>query len=320
MGKIIDFVSDIGFVPLVVIDNEEDAAPLGNALVAGGIPVAEITFRTPAARKAIELMSAGVPEIIVGAGTVHSVEQAKTAVESGAKFIVTPGFNPKVINWCQEHDIEVIPGTVTPSDLEQALDMGITECKFFPAEAYGGIKTLKALAGPYADIRFMPTGGITTDNMLDYLSLQNVMAVGGSFMAPDKLIKEKEWDQISALCMDSINKMLGLSLLHLGINTEDSAGALTTAKGLSSLFGLPIAEYPGAYFAGSMFEVIKGSFLGEKGHIAVLTNNIDRAVSCFTRRGIAFNKETENRDVNGRLITIYFKDEIGGFAIHLRQK
>lgn len=320
MGKVIDFISDIGLVPLIVLENENDAAPLGKALVSGGIPIAEVTLRTPAALKVIEAMSRQVPDILVGAGTVHNVEQAKSAVEAGAKFIVTPGFNPKVTAWCQEHEIDIIPGTVTPTDLEQALDMGITECKFFPAEAYGGVKTLKALSGPYKDIMFMPTGGINEDNMLSYLELENVMAVGGSFMAPDKLVREKQWDQISSLCRQSINKMLGFSLLHVGINTKDAEDALSTAQNLSSLFGLPVTEYPGAYFAGSMVEVIKGKFLGANGHMAVLTNNIDRAVAYFTRRGIAFDRETENRDANGRLITIYFKDAIGGFAIHLRRK
>jgi 2-dehydro-3-deoxyphosphogluconate aldolase/(4S)-4-hydroxy-2-oxoglutarate aldolase len=320
MGNAIDYISDIGLVPLIVLENEDDAAPLGKALVSGGIPIAEVTLRTPAALKVIETMSRQVPEILVGAGTVHNVEQAKSAVEAGAKFIVTPGLNPKVTAWCKEHEIDVIPGTVTPSDLEHALDMGITTCKFFPAEAYGGVKTLKALAGPYKDIRFMPTGGINENNMLDYLALENVMAVGGSFMAPDKLVKEKQWDQIASLCRQSINKMLGFSLLHVGINTKDSEDALSTAEQLSSLFSLPVTEYPGAYFAGSMVEVIKGKFLGTNGHIAVLTNDIDRAVSYFTRRRIAFDMETANRDGNGKLVTIYFKDEIGGFAIHLRRK
>lgn len=320
MGKAIDYISDIGLVPLIVLDNEDDAAPLGKALVSGGIPIAEVTLRTPAALKVIETMSCTVPELLVGAGTVHSVEQAKSAVEAGAKFIVTPGLNPKVTAWCNENGIDIIPGTVTPSDLEQALDMGITTCKFFPAEAYGGVKTLKALAGPYKNIKFMPTGGINENNMLDYLALGNVMAVGGSFMAPDKLVKENQWDQIASLCRQSINKMLGFSLLHVGINTKDAEDALSTAQKFSSLFSLPVTEFPGAYFSGSMVEVIKGKFLGTSGHIAVLTNDIDRAVSYFTRRGIDFNMETANRDGNGKLVTIYFKDEIGGFAIHLRQK
>lgn len=320
MGKAIDYISDIGLVPLIVLENEDNAAPLGKALVSGGIPIAEVTLRTPAALKVIETMRYQVPGLLVGAGTVHNVEQAKSAAEAGAEFIVTPGMNPKVAAWCNENGIDIIPGTVTSSDLELALDMGITTCKFFPAEAYGGIKTLKALAGPYKGIRFMPTGGINEDNMLDYLALGNVMAVGGSFMAPDKLVREKQWDRIADLCRQSINKMLGFSLLHVGINTKDAEDALNTAQKFSSLFSLPVTEFPGAYFSGSMVEVIKGKFLGTNGHIAILTNDIDRAVSYFTRRGIDFNMETANRDGNGKLVTIYFKDEIGGFAIHLRQK
>lgn len=200
MSDVLSIIENIRFVPLVVLDDAKDAVSFARALTDGGIPIAEVTFRTAAAEETITRMSREVPEILVGAGTVHSILQAEKAVQAGARFIVTPGLNPAVVRWCQERGIPVIPGTVTPSDLEVALELGLSVCKFFPAEAYGGVKTLKALAGPYADIRFMPTGGVSTANMQDYLTLSNVLAVGGSFMAPDALVKEKKWGEITQLC------------------------------------------------------------------------------------------------------------------------
>lgn len=193
-------IFEIKLVPLIVLEDENDAVPLAKALAEGGIPIAEVTFRTKAAKAVIAKMSREVPEILVGAGTIHNVKQAEEAVEAGAKFIVTPGFNREVVQWCLDREIDVVPGTVTPSDLEQALSMGLTFCKFFPAEAYGGVKTLKALAGPYAEIQFMPTGGVNEKNWKEYLALKNVAAVGGSFMVPTELVKEKDWDGIKEVC------------------------------------------------------------------------------------------------------------------------
>lgn len=319
MGAITNTIFDVGLVPLIVLEDARDAVPFAKALVAGGVPIAEVTFRTDAARQVIAAMAREVPEILVGAGTVHTVEQAREAVEAGAKFIVTPGFNPQVIRWCQEKNIEVIPGTVSPADLEQALELGLLNCKFFPAAAYGGVNTLKALSGPYAQIQFMPTGGVTEENMLDYLSLKNVGAVGGSFMAPSNLVKEKKWDEISALCRQMVQKVLGFRLLHVGINTGDEDEAATVANTFGTIFGQPVTEQPKAFFAGEMVEVVKGPSLGAKGHIAVGTRDIVRAVSYLERRGVALDESTALYDAKGRLTLIYLREEIGGFAVHLRQ-
>ena len=205
--NVLETIRTIQLVPLIVLDDAKDAPCFAQALVNGGIPIAEVTFRTAAAEETIRKMSSEVPDILVGAGTVHTCEQAQTAVNAGAQFIVTPGMNPAVVRWCQEHEVAVIPGTVTPADLEVALQLGLSVCKFFPAEAYGGVKTLKALAGPYAEISFMPTGGVNEANMNDYLSLANVIAVGGSFMAPDARVKGKRWNEINTLC-ESIKKAI----------------------------------------------------------------------------------------------------------------
>ena len=200
-------IFDLKLVPLVVLDDAADAVPMAKALVEGGIPVAEVTFRTDAAADVIRAMAEQVPEILVGAGTVHTVAQAQTAVEAGAKFIVTPGFQPDVVRWCVEHQVDIVPGTAVPSDIEQAISFGLSVCKFFPAEAYGGVKTLKALKGPYADIRFMPTGGVSLDNMNDYLALSNVAAIGGSFMTPSAAVKAKDWAKVTEACRAALTKV-----------------------------------------------------------------------------------------------------------------
>lgn len=320
MSEILQTIFKIGVVPLIVLEDPADAVPFARALVAGGMPVAEVTFRTAAAREIIAAMAQEVPEILVGAGTVHTVEQARVAVEAGAKFIVTPGFNPDVVRWCVANKVEVVPGTVSPADIEQAMFFGLTTCKFFPAEAYGGVKTLKALAGPYANIRFLPTGGVSRENMAEYLALPNVLAVGGSFMVPDTLVKAKKWDEITALCREIVLQILDFKLLHVGMNTKDAEESQAIANRLAGLFGLGVTETPTAYFAGSMFEVIKGNFKGSMGHIAIQTGDIARAYAYFKRCGVSFDPKTENRDAQGRLISIYFAEEIGGFACHLRCK
>ena len=320
ISKNIQKIFDIGLVPLIVLDDVEDAVPLGKALVAGGIPVAEVTFRTEAGGAVIEKMTQEVPEILVGAGTVHDVEHAKEAVEKGAKFIVTPGFNLDVVKWCVDNNIDVIPGTVAPSDIEAAMNLGLSVCKFFPAEAYGGVKTLKALAGPYADIKFMPTGGVSENNMNEYLTLSNVGAIGGSFMTPSKLVKEKKWNEITEVCKAIVKKMLGFELAHVGINTKDANEANNIANTLGNVFLQEKRETSGAYFSGDVAEVVKGSFLGEHGHICIDTIDMPRTIAYLKRIGVEFNNETWDKDDKGNIINVYLKDSIGGFAIHVRRK
>lgn len=191
-------------VPLVVLDDAKSATALARALLKGGIAVMEITFRTDACLDAIRAVRENVKEMAVGAGTVHTVAQAEAAVKAGAGFIVTPGLSPGVTEWCIAHNVDIIPGVATPSEVEAACAYGLSTCKFFPAEAYGGIKTLKALAGPFQGVRFMPTGGIGFSNLASYLDLTNVAAAGGSFMAPQGLIKSGDWDAVSALCRKAV--------------------------------------------------------------------------------------------------------------------
>lgn len=320
MSSLTEKIIGSGIVPVVVIKDVSKAEGLAKALVAGGIPVAEVTFRTASAQAAIREIAQNVPEITVGAGTVHTVEQAKAAVEAGAKFIVTPGFVPKTVQWCVENGIPVFPGCSGPAEIEAAMEFGLSIVKFFPAEASGGIKTLKALSGPYGGIRFMPTGGINESNIGDYLKFPFVAACGGSWMVPSALVEQGDFAGVTALCRQAVRSAFGFELLHVGLNSRDAQEAKEITGAFAGLFSLPVAEFPSSYFAGSLVEVVKGQGLGKNGHIAIQTNNIDRAVAYFETRGEELDHSSESRDESGKLIAVYFKKEIAGFAVHLRRK
>lgn len=204
MSKIIEKLGEFGIIPVIAIDDAETAVPLGQALLNGGLPCAEITFRTAAAAEAIQKMSAAHPDIVVGAGTVLTVEQAETAVSAGAKFIVTPGFDAAVVDWCIAHDVPITPGVMTPTEINMALNKGVTLVKFFPAEAAGGTKALKAIAAPYGGVTFIPTGGIGPANLADYLSLPMVHACGGSWVASKQLINAGEFEKIEKLTAEGV--------------------------------------------------------------------------------------------------------------------
>ena len=206
MNQILEQLGTYGIVPVVVLQDAAKAEPLAKALCKGGLACAEVTFRTDAAEESIRIMSEKFPEMLVGAGTVLTTEQADRAVKAGAKFIVSPGLNPEVVKWCQAHEVPVIPGIVTPTEMEQAIGLGLTMVKFFPAEAAGGVKMIKALSAPYGNVRFMPTGGISLANMEDYLSFPKVFACGGSWMVKKDLIQAGAFDRITELCRQAVQK------------------------------------------------------------------------------------------------------------------
>lgn len=204
-----DVLAEIGrlrIVPVIAIDDAADAGALGDALAAGGLPVAEVTFRTAAAEASIRALAGRGAGMLVGAGTVLNPDTAQRAVDAGARFIVAPGFNPKTVRWCLDNHVPVIPGVATPTDIEQALDHGIGVVKFFPAEAFGGLKTLQAIAAPYAMMRFVPTGGITPDNLERYLAFPRVLACGGSWMVTKALIAARQFDRIAELTRDAVRR------------------------------------------------------------------------------------------------------------------
>lgn len=204
MSSITEQLQALKVIPVIAIEQAEDIIPLGAALANNGLPVAEITFRSAAAVEAIRLLRKAYPEMLIGAGTVLNREQVIAAKEAGATFIVSPGFNPNTVKACQELDIPIIPGVNNPSTIEAALEMGLTTLKFFPAEASGGSAMIKALLAPYTQIKLMPTGGISTHNINEYLAIPRVIACGGSWMVDKKLIAEKQWEEIGRLTREAV--------------------------------------------------------------------------------------------------------------------
>ena len=203
MREIIDKLAVCGVVPVVVLDDAKDAVSTANALLAGGVDVMEITFRTAAAADSIKAVSENCPDMLVGAGTVVTLDQCKQALECGAKFIVSPGFDPEVVSWCVERNVPITPGCVTPTEIMVAMKLGLNVVKFFPAGVYGGLKAMKALSAPFSGGNFIPTGGGDAKNLKEYLEASFVHAVGGSWLCPKKEIAAGNFDAVTALCREA---------------------------------------------------------------------------------------------------------------------
>lgn len=204
MSTVAEKIAGFGVVPVVVLEDVKDAAPLAKALVEGGLPCAEVTFRTAAAGESIRVMTTEYPDMFVGAGTVLTIEQVDRAVAAGAKFIVSPGFDPEIVDYCLEKEIPVFPGCITPSEVAQAVKRGLKVVKFFPAEQFGGVATIKAMAAPYVGLKFMPTGGVSAKNLESYLSCDKIIACGGSWMVKGDLVKAGKFDEIKTLTEEAV--------------------------------------------------------------------------------------------------------------------
>ena len=308
-----------GVVPVVVLEDAANAVPTANAMVAGGIDVMEITFRTAAAADSIKAVAENCPDMLVGAGTVLNLEQCKKAVEMGAKFIVMPGFDEEVVKYCVDNDIAVTPGCVTPTEIMAAKKLGLNVVKFFPANVYGGISAMKALSGPFVGLKFIPTGGVNADNLGEYISAPFVFAVGGSWVCNKKDIAAGNFEKITALCKEARQKALGFEVAHMGINAENAEEADQVCDAFTAAFDFAKKAGNSSNFSTPAIEVMKGAGFGTKGHIAVRTNKLPLAVAELESKGFQFNYDSAKYK-NGEMTVIYLKDEIGGFAIHLIQK
>ncbi len=320
MNQTLQQISDFGLVPVVKIDDANHAVPLAKALAAGGLPVAEITFRTAAAEEAIRRIAAEAPHILLGAGTVLTTDQAERAIKAGAKYIVTPGFSSTVVRFCQERGIPITPGVATPTEITMALEHELCALKFFPADSFGGIKTLKALSAPFGAARFIPTGGISAANLAEYILFPKVLACGGSWMVKDEMIKSGKFAEITRLTREAIDVMLGCEMGHVGVNMQDAAAALKVAGKFAEVFSMPLKEGNSSNFAGKGIEVNKSRGLGAHGHIAVVTNTISRAIAWLARQGVAIDEASAKKDAAGNMVAVYLKEEFGGFAVHLLQR
>lgn len=320
MDPILKQISNVGIVPVIAIDDAEKAVPLAKALVAGGLPVAEVTFRTAAAEEAMRAIVREVPEMLVGAGTVLTHEQVDRALEAGARFIVSPGFNPDTVQYVLSKGALMVPGTATPGEMEQAMSMGLEVVKFFPAEQNGGVAKLKAIAGPYRALKWMPTGGVNAKNLMDYLSFDQIVACGGTWMVKKELIEGERWEEITRMTREAVRTMLGFSLHHVGINCCSEAEADRTARTLCAMFGFEYKMGNSSVQALPAAECTKTPGPGAHGHIAIGTNSVDRAVYHLGLQGVRCLEETRKTDGKGRTKAIYLDGTFGGFAIHLVQK
>ena len=307
-----------GVVPVVVLEDAKDAVPTAKAMLAGGIDVMEITFRTAAAADSIKAVAQECPDMVVGAGTVINLEQCKLAVECGAKFIVSPGYDEETVAWCCDNGIPVTPGCVTPTEIMMALKHGLKVLKFFPANVYGGLSALKSLAGPFGGVKFIPTGGVNAQNLAEFISSPYIHAVGGSWICPKADIAAGNFDKITALCKEARKSLLGFEVAHIGINTPDADASMDVCKAFNDAFDFNVKQGNSSNFASTGVEVMKTMFKGANGHIAIRTNKMIPAIAEMERRGYELDMDSV-KDKNN-IKAVYFKNEIGGFAVHLLQK
>ncbi len=309
-----------GIVPVLGLKDPQTAPLVAAALRKGGLPLLEVTMRAAGAMDCLKAIKAADPDMLVGAGTILRPEQVDQAREAGADFIVTPGFNPKVVTRCLEMGLPVVPGCVTPTEIEAGMELGLNTFKFFPSEPLNGMATIKQLCGPYGNIQFIPTAGITLTNLEEYLSSDKIAAVGGSFVAPAPMVEAQDWEGITALCQKAVEKSLGFSLAHIGINGDSREEGLSTARWFFDRFGFPVKEGGKSNFAASYVECCNQKFPGKYGHIGIFTLSPSRAAAYFQSKGIPLREEFKNVDAKGNLVAVYLAEEIGGFAVHIVKK
>ncbi len=318
--EIVSMIESIGIVPVIKLDDVSKAADLAGALYRGGVRCAEVTFRAKGADVVIREMIKAYPDMLVGAGTVLTVEQAEGAIKAGAKFVVAPGLNPAVAAYVLGKGVPFIPGVSGASEIEQAMGLGLKHVKFFPAEAAGGLAYIKAVSAPYPEMRFMPTGGISEGNITEYLGFNKVFACGGSWMVAPELLSAGKWDEVTALCKSAVKRILGFELGHVGINCADDKSAASVAKLFAAAFGFENKEGGSSIFSSTGVEIMKSQYLGEKGHIAIKTNSVARAMKHLALSGFGINKDAIKYDEKGNLTAAYLTQDFGGFAVHLVQK
>lgn len=317
IDEVVEQFGNIGIVPVIKLDKVENAEKLAKALRDGGINCAEVTFRAKGADEVIARMVKAYTDMMVGAGTVLSCEQADAAFAAGAKFCVAPGLNPKVVKHCLEKGIPFAPGLSSASEIEQAMELGLDFVKFFPAEQAGGLAYIKSVCAPYSSMRFMPTGGVNADNLNSYLAYNKIVCCGGSWIVPAKALAEENWAEITRLCKEAVDRMLGFELVHVGINCANPEEAESVADKFDAAFGFGKKVGNSSVFASTYIEMMKTPFRGDNGHIAIATNSVKRAVYQLKARGFEADESSFKFDASGELTVAYLKDQFGGFAVHL---
>ncbi|MBQ9392600.1 MAG: bifunctional 4-hydroxy-2-oxoglutarate aldolase/2-dehydro-3-deoxy-phosphogluconate aldolase [Oscillospiraceae bacterium] len=317
MKNAADMIFSTGILPVLNVKHMENVDPLAQILRKTGIRSIELLFRNENAAKILSAMKTRHPELAVGAGTIMTIPQAQAAIDAGADYIVCPGYDQRLVDWCCKREILIVPGCPNASDLQLAYASGLRVAKFFPAEQLGGLGAVKLLSGAFSGMKFIVTGGISMDSLSSYLRSPVIAACGGSFLAPAADLDSGNYEHIEALCTQAVELSMGFSVAHVGINAPDEAGALDTAQRLSDLFAVAPAMKNRSVFAGTLAECMKGTGRGVHGHIAIRTNSVERAVAFLRERGATFDMDTAGYDGSGRLKFVYLNQEIGGFALHL---
>ena len=309
MDDICERISSIGVLPVVKIENAGDSENLAASLLAGDLPAVEITFRTDAAEESIRRIRKKFPAMLLGAGTVLTIDQIKRAVGAGADFMVAPGFNPKIAAYCTAHDIPFFPGINAPSQIEAALEYGLNVLKFFPAEVVGGVKMVKSLAAPYGHVKFIPTGGINVSNLNDYLSLSVVLACGGSWVAPAHMIRDGRFDDIVKLAHEAVSTVLGFTLSGVQLASSSESDTETILDFFASAFLLNKMETDTAVTAGGLIEIDKMMTGNGSGNRLIFsTHNLIRAMAFFKRKKIAF-------EIKSNPDELILLEQKGGFEV-----
>jgi len=312
MKDIFTRIYSAGLLPVVKIDNAGDSENLAASLLSGDLPAVEITFRTDAAQESIKRIKKKFPEMLVGAGTVLSIDQVKQAVGAGAEFIVAPGFNPKIAGYCTSKNIPYIPGVSSPGQIEAALEFGLEVLKFFPAEVMGGIKMITSLSAPYTKVKFIPTGGINIQNISRYLAQPSVLACGGSWVAPSGMIREGRFDDIAKLTHEAVTEIIGFRLSGVSLKPLSGSEIEPTLNFFASNFLLDRDENDDAYTAGGLIEIGKGQ-IDHEGQLIFSVPSFARALAFLNRKRIPVR-------YTGKTGECVLKNQHGGFEIKVIER
>lgn len=309
-----------GILPVINIPQIDVALPLAEALLAGGLDALEVTLRSNCSLEAIRRIKDTYPQMYLGAGTVLNVEMVDKAVQAGADFIVSPGYDEEVVDYCISRGILITPGCVSASEIQSAMKKGLKVLKFFPAELNGGIDAIQLLAGPFPDVKFIPTGGINFNNLGRYLRSEKIIACGGSYMATADQIKNRDFEGITNACKKAMNISLGFELAHVGVNNQNADEAIAFATMLGDIFCMPVKVGNSSTFVGTSVEFMHSQYFGKNGHIGFKTNSMIRALAYLKKNHIDVIEDSIRKDEQGKLVSAYLQKEIGNFAIHIVRK
>lgn len=309
-----------GILPVINIPKADLATDVAKALREGGLNSIEVTLRSSDSLESIKIIKEAFPDMTVAAGTVLSTKTVDDALKAGADFIVCPGYDEEIVDYCIDKGVLVVPGVSSGSEIQNAVKKGLKVLKFFPAELSGGIEAIKLLSGPFPSVKFVPTGGINFKNLGTYLENEKILACGGSYMATADQIKNRDFAGITAACKKALDISLGFELAHVGINNENEETAISEAEKLAHIFRMPVKVGNSSVFTGTAAEFMKKMFYGTHGHIGFKTNSVARALAYFKNNGIEVIEESIRTDAAGKLVSAYLRQEIGGFAVHVVRK